>query len=234
MEMTGHKSCCCKQFCTIQIKITANTPQFPHMVKAWAKDRWCVWAEGKIFVENYPKIRADFAGLFLTPKSWMGNIRRYLLFYLMELPFWKHTKVFAILPDGVTFLETYEGICYSTWWSYLFGNLRRYLLFYLMELPFWKPTKVFAILPDGVTFLETYEGICYSTWWSYLFGNIRRYLLFYLMELPFWKHTKVFAILPDGVTFLETYEGICYSTWWSYLFGNIRRYLLFYLMELPF
>ena len=33
IETTGHENSC-KQFCTIQIKVTENTPQIPHMVKA--------------------------------------------------------------------------------------------------------------------------------------------------------------------------------------------------------
>ena len=60
IKTTGHESSS-KQFCTIQIKVTTNTPQIPHMVKAWATDCWYVWVEGEIFVKNYPKIPSRFS-----------------------------------------------------------------------------------------------------------------------------------------------------------------------------
>ena len=53
--MARHQSSC-KQVCTIQIKMTANTLQIPHMVKAWAAHCWCMWTEGEIFVKYYSKI----------------------------------------------------------------------------------------------------------------------------------------------------------------------------------
>ena len=43
----------CKYFCTIQIRVTVNAPQTPHMVKAWAARCWNMWEEGEIFVEYY-------------------------------------------------------------------------------------------------------------------------------------------------------------------------------------
>ena len=47
IETTRHKSSC-KKLCSIQIKVTANTPQIPDMVKAWAADCWYMWVEGEI------------------------------------------------------------------------------------------------------------------------------------------------------------------------------------------
>ena len=60
IETTGHESSC-KQFCTIQIKVTANMPQIPHIVKAWATDCWYMWEEGEIFTKYYTKIPSRFS-----------------------------------------------------------------------------------------------------------------------------------------------------------------------------
>ena len=65
IKTTGHESSC-KPFCTIQIKVAANTPQIPHMVKTWATDCWYIWAKGEILSN-------------ITPRSSIGNIERYLL-----------------------------------------------------------------------------------------------------------------------------------------------------------
>ena len=50
IKTTGHESSC-KQFCTIQIKVTANSPQIPQMVKAWVTDCWYIRVEGDIFYQ---------------------------------------------------------------------------------------------------------------------------------------------------------------------------------------
>ena len=60
IKTTGHKSSC-KLFCFIQVKVTENTPQILHMVKAWATDCWYIWAKSEIFVKNYPKIPSRFS-----------------------------------------------------------------------------------------------------------------------------------------------------------------------------
>ena len=60
IKTTGHESSS-RQFCTIQIKVTTNTPQIPHMVKAWATGCWYMWAEGGIFVKYYTEITSIFS-----------------------------------------------------------------------------------------------------------------------------------------------------------------------------
>ena len=60
METARHKSSY-EQFCTIQIKVTANTPQILDMIKAWAADRWYMWLEGDIFVKYYSQIPSRFS-----------------------------------------------------------------------------------------------------------------------------------------------------------------------------
>ena len=62
----------------MQIKVTANTPQIPHMDKTWATDHWYMWAEGEIFVKITPRFWADLAGLVLTLKSSIGNIETWM------------------------------------------------------------------------------------------------------------------------------------------------------------
>ena len=57
LETSRHKSSC-RYFCSIQIKVTANTPQIPNMVKACAAHCRYMLEEGEIFVENYPRFRA--------------------------------------------------------------------------------------------------------------------------------------------------------------------------------
>ena len=79
IETTGHESSC-NQYCTIQIKVAANTLQIPYMVKAWATDCWYIWAEGDIFIKYYTKIPSRFRVCFDTEKL---N--------------WKHREVFAPL-----------------------------------------------------------------------------------------------------------------------------------------
>ena len=59
IEPTRHKSSS-KHFCTIQIKVTTDTPQIPHMVKAWATDYRNMWAEGEIFIKYYTEITSRF------------------------------------------------------------------------------------------------------------------------------------------------------------------------------
>ena len=80
IETTGHESSR-KQFCTIQIKVTTNTPQIPHRVKAWVTHYRNMWAEGEIFIKYYTEITSRFSRVtFATEKL---N--------------WKHRKVFALL-----------------------------------------------------------------------------------------------------------------------------------------
>ena len=80
IEIAGHESSC-KQFCTIQIKVTTNTLQIPHMVKAWATDCWNRWEEGEVSVKYYTKITSRFSRVsFDTEKL-----------------DWKHREVFAPL-----------------------------------------------------------------------------------------------------------------------------------------
>ena len=47
IETTGHESSC-KQFCTIQIKVTADALQIRLVVGTWATDCWYMWAEDEI------------------------------------------------------------------------------------------------------------------------------------------------------------------------------------------
>ena len=60
IKTTGHESSR-KPFCTIQIKMTTNTPQIPHKVKAWATDCRHIWAVGEIFIKYYTKITSGFS-----------------------------------------------------------------------------------------------------------------------------------------------------------------------------
>ena len=78
IKTTGYQSSS-KQFCTIQIKVTMNTLQLPHMIKAWVTDHRNMWTEGEVLSNITPRLRADLAGLVLTPKSSIGNVESYLL-----------------------------------------------------------------------------------------------------------------------------------------------------------
>ena len=68
IETTGHESSS-EQFCTIQIKVTANTPQVPHMVKTWATDCWYMWTEGAIAIKYYTKIPSRFSRVSLDTEK---------------------------------------------------------------------------------------------------------------------------------------------------------------------
>ena len=72
IKTSGHESSS-KQFCAIQIKVTTNTPQIPHMVKAWVTDYRNMWAEGDIFIKYYTEITSRFSRLsFDTEKlNWI-------------------------------------------------------------------------------------------------------------------------------------------------------------------
>ena len=80
IKTTGHESSS-KQFSSIQIKVTTNTPQIPHIVKVWVTDYRNMRAEGEIFIKYYTKITSRFSrDSFDTEKL---N--------------WKHREVFAPL-----------------------------------------------------------------------------------------------------------------------------------------
>ena len=89
IKTTGHESSS-KQFCTIQIKVRTNTPQTPHMVKAWAIDCRSMWAEDTIFIKYYTEIKSRFS----------------MVSFDTEKLNWKHREVFAPLsfvPDKEEF-----------------------------------------------------------------------------------------------------------------------------------
>ena len=93
-----------KQFCIIQIKVTTNMPQIPHMVKAWAADSWYLWAEGQIFIKYYTKIPSRFSRVsFDTEKL---N--------------WKHRDVFAplsFIPNKEEFSFIWVQFQFSCLWG---------------------------------------------------------------------------------------------------------------------
>ena len=81
IETTRHKSSC-KYFCTIQIKVTVNSPQIPDVVIAWAADCWYMRVEGEISVRYYSQIPSRFCWVSSDTKK----LNR------------KHRELFAPLP----------------------------------------------------------------------------------------------------------------------------------------
>ena len=78
IETTGHKGIC-KLFCTIQIKVMANTRQILHMVKGM-NCRLLIYVSGRwnccqILLARF---RVDFSVLVLTPKSSVGNMEIFI------------------------------------------------------------------------------------------------------------------------------------------------------------
>ena len=60
IKTTGHESSS-EELSTIQIKVTTNTPQIPHMVKPWVTHYRNMWAEGEIFIKYYAEITSRFS-----------------------------------------------------------------------------------------------------------------------------------------------------------------------------
>ena len=68
IETTRHRSSC-KQYCSMNIKVTVNMPHIPNMVKAWVADFWYMWAEGKIFIRYYSKSLSRFCWVSLDTEK---------------------------------------------------------------------------------------------------------------------------------------------------------------------
>ena len=93
MEMARHQRIC-KQFCTIQIKVTANMPQILDMVKKQALQIADIWDRKLKFLSKItPKISSRFCWLSFHTKKL--NKKHRVIF--APLPFITNKEEFSLI-----------------------------------------------------------------------------------------------------------------------------------------